>query len=217
MILCKREGGPLRAGQFSTADLVCGCRTRCHGDWAHAPALGAGCGQPTLFGPLAQTGARGALVWDVAGLGYHAAEYILSGVADVYSPVSMADALDVASRDSVKDLGARTFSREVLSANQSFKTRLIVYRPEDARRFSGMVICGAAAGALHIVPIRGRQVLQCVLQRRRRTLTCGALGFQQKFFQAHRYRFGNQFLLGTEVATEGAMSQSRRRHDFVAI
>jgi dienelactone hydrolase len=96
--------------------------------------------QPTLSGPLAQTGARGVLVWDVAGIGYHAAEYILSGVADVYSPVSMADAPDVASRDSVKDLGARTFPSEVLSADQPFRTRLIVYRPEDARRFSGTVI-----------------------------------------------------------------------------
>ena len=58
----------------------------------------------------------------------------------VKNQCALADASDVASRDSVKDLGARTFSREVLSANQPFKTRLIVYRPEDPRRFSGTVI-----------------------------------------------------------------------------
>ncbi len=94
----------------------------------------------TISGPLAHTGDRGILVWNVSGLGYRAAEFVLSGVADVYDPVSMADAPDVAARDSVKDLAARRFSREVLAADQPFKTRLIVYRPENPRHFSGTVI-----------------------------------------------------------------------------
>lgn len=93
-----------------------------------------------VTGPLADTAARGVLVWDVAGLGYVAEEYFLSGHADVYRPVSMADAPDVASRDNDKDLGAREFSREVLEAAQPFTTRLIVYRPRNPRRFSGTVI-----------------------------------------------------------------------------
>jgi hypothetical protein len=71
---------------------------------------------------------------------YRAAEYIMSASADVYRPVSMADAMDVGPRDATKDLGARDFVREVLAANQPYKTRLIVYRPADPRRFSGTVI-----------------------------------------------------------------------------
>ena len=93
-----------------------------------------------LSGPLADTPKRGVLVWDVAGLDYGAAEYFLSGRADIYRPVSMADAPDVASRDNDKDLGARDFSRKVLATAQPFTTRLIVYRPLSPQRFSGTVI-----------------------------------------------------------------------------
>jgi hypothetical protein len=80
------------------------------------------------------------LVWNVDGLGYQADEYLLSGTAIVYEPVSMADAPDVASRDNAKDLGRRDFTREIRSSNLPYTTRLIVYRPKDTRRFSGNVI-----------------------------------------------------------------------------
>ena len=93
-----------------------------------------------LSGPLVDTPKRGVLVWDVAGLDYGAAEYFLSGRADIYRPVSMADAPDVASRDNDKDLGARDFSRKVLATARPFTTRLIVYRPLSPQRFSGTVI-----------------------------------------------------------------------------
>lgn len=89
---------------------------------------------------LPDTATLGVLVWNLDGVGYEAAEYFLSGRADVYKPVSMADAPDVASRDNFKDLGRREFSRELISAGQPFITRLIVYRPKDKRRFSGNVI-----------------------------------------------------------------------------
>ncbi len=95
---------------------------------------------PVLLGPLPDTRRSGVLVWDVSGLDYVAAEYLLSGRADVYRPVCMADAPDVASRDNTRDLGARSFSRELIAAAQPFTTRLIVYRPRDVRRFSGRVI-----------------------------------------------------------------------------
>jgi Alpha/beta hydrolase domain len=93
-----------------------------------------------LSGPLRDTPARGVMVWDVGGIDYIGEEYFLSGSANVYQPVSMADAADVASRDNFKDLGARTFSREILKADQPFTTRLIVYRPRAKQRFSGKVI-----------------------------------------------------------------------------
>ncbi|HTC37713.1 MAG TPA: alpha/beta hydrolase domain-containing protein [Steroidobacteraceae bacterium] len=94
----------------------------------------------SLEGPLPDTLTRGLMVWDVGGIDYIAEEYFLSGNANVYQPVSMADAADVASRDNVKDLGARTFSREVLRVARPFTTRLIVYRPRSKQRFSGKVI-----------------------------------------------------------------------------
>ena len=93
-----------------------------------------------ISGPLPDTQGNGILVWNVAGLGYAAEEYFLSGRANVYRPVSMADAPDVASRDSTQDLGRRDFSRELLSADLPFTTRLIIYRPRDKSRFSGNVI-----------------------------------------------------------------------------
>ena len=103
-------------------------------------ARAAGAASRVVSGPLPDTHEKGILVWNVEGLGYIAEEYFLSGRADVYRPVCMADAPDVASRDNAKDLGRRDFSRELLSADQPFTTRLIVYRPRDPQRFSGRVI-----------------------------------------------------------------------------
>jgi hypothetical protein len=93
-----------------------------------------------LEGPLPDTPARGAMVWDVGGIGYVAEEYFLSGSANLYLPVSMADAADVASRDNARDLGARDFSRKIVKTGRPFTTRLIVYRPADKQKFSGKVI-----------------------------------------------------------------------------
>jgi Alpha/beta hydrolase domain len=93
-----------------------------------------------LVGPLADTPAKGLMVWNVAAVGYVAEEYFLSGRTNIYRPVSMADAPDVASRDNLKDLGARDFSRQILKSDQPFTTRLIVYRPSEVRNFSGNVI-----------------------------------------------------------------------------
>jgi hypothetical protein len=106
------------------------------------PALlaGANARNAQLIGPLPDTPARGLMVWDVSGIDYVAEEYFLSGSANVYRPVSMADAADVASRDNFKDLGAREFSREILKAARPFTTRLIVYRPRSKQRFSGKVV-----------------------------------------------------------------------------
>ena len=95
---------------------------------------------PDISAPLPDTSSLGVLVWNLGAVGYEASEYFLTGRANVYKPVSMADAPDVASRDSSKDLGRRDFARELISAEQPFTTRLIVYRPKNKRRFSGNVI-----------------------------------------------------------------------------
>jgi hypothetical protein len=102
---------------------------------------GAGTAQmPDVSAALPDTANLGVLVWNLEAVGYESAEYFLTGRANVYKPVSMADAPDVASRDNSKDLGRREFSRELISAEQPYTTRLIVYRPRDKRRFSGNVI-----------------------------------------------------------------------------
>jgi Alpha/beta hydrolase domain len=95
---------------------------------------------PDVSAPLPDTSTLGLLVWNVEAVGYVAAEYFLTGRANMYKPVSMADAPDIASRDNSKDLGRREFSRELISAEQPYTTRLIVYRPKNKRRFSGNVI-----------------------------------------------------------------------------
>src|SRR5580692_6448346 len=95
---------------------------------------------PDISAPLPDTSTLGVLVWNLEGVGYEAAEYFLTGRADVYKPVSMADAPDVSSRDNSKDLGRREFSRELIGVGQPFTTRLIVYRPKNRQQFSGNVI-----------------------------------------------------------------------------
>jgi hypothetical protein len=95
---------------------------------------------PDVSAPLPDTSTLGILVWNVEAAGYESAEYFLTGRANVYKPVSMADAPDVTSRDNSKDLGRREFSRELISAEQPYTTRLIVYRPKNRRHFSGNVI-----------------------------------------------------------------------------
>jgi hypothetical protein len=95
---------------------------------------------PGFSGPLQDTRSAGILVWDVEGLDYVAQEYFLAGRADVYSPVTMADAVDMTTRNSERDFGVRDFHREVLSADQPFATRVIVYKPRSARHCSGNVV-----------------------------------------------------------------------------
>jgi hypothetical protein len=95
---------------------------------------------PEVRGPLPDTDSQGQLVWNVSKLGYVAEEYLVSGAADVYEPTAMADATDVASRDTVRDLGRREFELHTVATGRPFTTRLVVYRPRDAARFSGNVI-----------------------------------------------------------------------------
>jgi hypothetical protein len=89
---------------------------------------------------LSDTGRDGVLVWDVSPVGYIAEEYVLSGEADVLESVTMADAVDMSKRNAEADLARRTFERTIVSPAQPYATRLIVYRPAKAERFSGRVL-----------------------------------------------------------------------------
>ncbi len=92
-----------------------------------------------IKGPLMDS-AKGRLVWNVADNGYTAEEYLLEGFADIYESVSMADALDTNTRDNVADQAHRAFPLKRLADAKPYVTRLVVYRPTAAARFSGNVI-----------------------------------------------------------------------------
>jgi len=98
---------------------------------------------PTLTGPLSEP-SKARLVWGVTSNGYVAEEYLLSGMAAVFEPVSMADAVDTATRDNTADQARRTFDRKRLSEAEPYVTRLVVYSPADPGRCSGNVIIESA-------------------------------------------------------------------------
>jgi hypothetical protein len=118
-------------------------------------ASAAGVPVPMAEGPLVDSARQGTLVWNVDKLGYVAEEYLISGRADVFDAVAMADAVDMTARDTPKDMAARdSYSRVVLKAAEPYITRIIVYRPEDPARFSGNVVVETAhplQGGLAIV------------------------------------------------------------------
>lgn len=113
-----------------------------------------------LSKPLPDPVDRGVRVWDVAPLDYVAEEYLMRGAAPIYRSVTMADAIDMSKRDNVADLGRRSFPpRKVLSV-APYCTRLIVYRPRDMSRFSGVALIEpfhpAGGGNLIVWPLVNR-------------------------------------------------------------
>ena len=94
----------------------------------------------TVSRKLPDTSTKGLGVWDVSAHDYVAEEYLLSGKANTYEPVCMADAWTVESRDITKDFAARDFTRKILRADVPYETRLIVYKPRNPVRFSGNAI-----------------------------------------------------------------------------
>lgn len=99
---------------------------------------------PHVEGPLADS-KDGALVWQVEREGYIAEEYLISGRADTYAPVGMADAANMFTGDNTKDAARReSYNRVVLRAKQPYVTRIIVYKPKNVARFSGNVVAEVA-------------------------------------------------------------------------
>jgi hypothetical protein len=100
---------------------------------------------PSVVGPLDDSAHQGVLVWNVDSLGYVAEEYVLSGKADVYAAVAMADAANMLTRDNVADMARRSsYIPQVVNAAQPYTTRVILYRPPDRKDFSGNVIVETA-------------------------------------------------------------------------
>jgi hypothetical protein len=89
---------------------------------------------------LPDTRGKGLGVWDVSAYDYLAEEFLLTGTATVYEPVCMADTWTIESRDMTADFAVRDFRRKVLRTEVPYTTRLIVYKPRDAARFTGNAI-----------------------------------------------------------------------------
>ncbi len=96
---------------------------------------------PTLSSPLPHPVEQGIGVWSAARLGYSVSEYLVSGRANVYAPVSMADSRDFPQRDNVRDLARqRSYTPRLEAQAVPYTTRILVYRPADPARFSGNVV-----------------------------------------------------------------------------
>lgn len=102
----------------------------------------AGVPVPKVRGPLPHPVTRGIRVWGGLGkFGYTVDEYLVSGGANVYQPVSMADARNMMDRDNTKDLARRASYRLTLRRpDVPYTTRILVYKPKDPARFSGQVV-----------------------------------------------------------------------------
>jgi hypothetical protein len=105
-------------------------------------AVAAGVRVPDVRGPLSNPVGEGIGVWGgLEKFGYTVQEYLVSGRANVYRPLSMADALSMMSRDNTKDLGRQASYRAILRRpDVPYTSRILVYKPSDPEKFSGEVI-----------------------------------------------------------------------------
>ncbi len=121
------------------------------------PCFAASIPLPTLKGPLANPVREGIRVWGVAKLGYSASEYLVSGYANVYQPLTMADSrvMSMSAGVNTRELARQTsYVPKLRRRDAPYTTRIIVYKPRDPRRFSGnvvMEITHPAAGGIAIV------------------------------------------------------------------
>lgn len=105
-------------------------------------AVAAGVPVPTVRGPLADPVKEGIGVWGgLEGFGYAVDEYLVSGRANVYRPLSMADARSMMSRDNTRDLARQaSYTPTLRRAAAPYTSRILVYKPRDPKKFSGEVI-----------------------------------------------------------------------------
>ncbi|MEO6339953.1 MAG: alpha/beta hydrolase domain-containing protein [Caulobacteraceae bacterium] len=99
-----------------------------------------GAAEPWMGPRLPDTADKGVMVWGMGPLDYVADEYFVSGFANVYEPISIVDVADMTTRNQVNDEAPASYEPVLLSAEQPYLTRVTVYRPRDAARFSGNVI-----------------------------------------------------------------------------
>ncbi|HEV7135276.1 MAG TPA: alpha/beta hydrolase domain-containing protein [Steroidobacteraceae bacterium] len=126
---CRPCGGPAFGALLAAAFLA-------------GAALAAGVPVPQVRGPLPHPVQNGIRVWGGLGrFGYTVGEFLVSGRANVYRAVSMADARNMMDRDNTNDLARQASYTPLLrQPDVPYTTRILVYRPKDAAKFSGQVI-----------------------------------------------------------------------------
>lgn len=78
--------------------------------------------------------------YDVEQQGYVVEEYFISGQADIYESVTMADSMNREDQDPTKSMARRDFNRSVIKEDVNYTTRILVHRPKDPAKFSGNVV-----------------------------------------------------------------------------
>ena len=78
--------------------------------------------------------------YDVEQQGYVVEEYYISGQADIYESVTMADSMNRQEQDPTKSMARRDFNRPVIKADVNYTTRILVHRPKDPVKFSGNAV-----------------------------------------------------------------------------
>ena len=78
--------------------------------------------------------------YDVEQQGYVVEEYYISGQADTYESVTMADSMNREGQDPTKSMARRDFHRPVIKVGEPYTTRILVHRPKDSIKFSGNVV-----------------------------------------------------------------------------
>lgn len=125
--------GPLLLAAAAQALLLCSPRAL---TYAATPVS-----IPTLSRPLPDPVRQGIGIWSVRKFGYSVTEYLVSGRANIYMPVSMADSRDFPSRDNVQDLKRHaSYHPRLKERSVPYTTRIVIYAPADPARFSGHVI-----------------------------------------------------------------------------
>lgn len=95
----------------------------------------------SLSPPLSDPVHDGLQISDPTAQGYVAEEYLLRGTAPVLEPVTMADAEDTMGIDNTALMSRQpSYASKVITPDQPYVTRVIVYRPADLKRFSGDVV-----------------------------------------------------------------------------
>ena len=112
--------------------------------WAKkGSALPASPSQTKLSAPLPDLSTKGFHVWNVQPIDYVAEEYLMSGVSPIWEPSSVLDtASSGASSKAPFNYLQHTPNhepRKVLGSG-SYTTRVVIYRPRDMTKFSGVTI-----------------------------------------------------------------------------
>ena len=89
---------------------------------------------------LPDSATKGVMVWGMGPLAYVSEEYFVTGLGDVFEPISINDVTDMTTRNQFRDEDPSSYQPVVLVKAQPYTTRATISRPIDPAAFSGNVI-----------------------------------------------------------------------------